>query len=320
MDFLKPLEQSIGALDAIKEGGKAIQSIAYLIDRALGPSQMRRKADATSRAIEQVTDSLIGSTERLREAGISNEAIENFHAAMINRQAQSSQEILEHLSEQERIFLEENPESASPFDPDEKNTTDFEDFFWRVISASAFTGDAELQKLWAAVLVRECYHSGSISPKTLDVLRTMTRSDAELFTRYCSILWKISSVSAINGTTVIDNNIADIWKDSQFIVFSIENEENLKKFELQRIEEADLISLGLVPEQYESSTDPVKLQIEQFGRTLVFIPGNSLNLLHSPKGALTRAGEELYPIAAKFNPKYFNAFEGFLREKGLLVE
>lgn len=319
-DFLEPIKSGFGALDAFKEGGKAIQSIAYIVDKEREPSYIRRNAEATSQAIEQVTNAIITSSERLRETGMSKKAIENFQTAIIYRQTKNLLEILEFIPEQEQHLLAEHPEQDSTFDPDNTNGTEFEDFFWRVVSASTFTGDTELQKLWAAVLVRGCYFSGSVSPKTLDVLRTMTRSDAELFSRYCSTLWKITSASFKSNTMNTDPSIDYIVKHSQFVAFIIENVAELKEFELQRGEEADLISLGLVPDQFSSSTDRIRLTLEQFDKQLSFIPGNSLNFLHSPKGALTRAGEELYPIAAKFNPEYFNAFEDFLRKQGWLIQ
>lgn len=245
---------------------------------------------------------------------MSKKAIENFQTAIIYRQTKNLLEILEFIPEQEQLLLAEHPEQDSTFDPGNTNGTEFEDFFWRVVSASTFTGDTELQKLWAAVLVRECYHSGSISPKTLDVLRTMTRQDAELFTSYCEVSWQVVETEG-------NENFSEAIKQNKTLVM-IDAHEHSEQFwvSASNSEREILESIGLIVEPSWRKMSPEKLIITQFGKTLTIRANGILESAHMHKRCLTRAGEELYPIAAKFNPEYFNAFEGFLRKKELLVE
>lgn len=312
-DFLEPIKSGFDVLDAFKEGSKALQSISHTINRVLEPWNIRRNAEATSQAIEQVAGAIISSTARLREAETSEKAIENFQIAITYRQAKNLLEILEFIPEQEQLLLAEHPEQDSTFDPDNTNGTDFEDFFWRVVSASTFTGDTELQKLWAAVLVRGCYFSGSVSPKTLDVLRTMTRSDAELFSRYCEVSWQVVETEG-------NANFSEAIKQNKTLVM-IDAHEHSEQFwtSASNSEREILESIGLIVEPVWRKMSPEKLTIKQFEKTLTIRANDILTSAHMHKRCLTRAGEELYPIAAKFNPEYFNAFEGFLRKKGLLI-
>lgn len=51
-------------------------------------------------------------------------------------------------------------------------------------------GEKEMQKLWAKILAGEVERPGRFSRRTLHVLRTMDRDDAQLLTRFCAVAFE----------------------------------------------------------------------------------------------------------------------------------
>ncbi|MBO4845815.1 MAG: DUF2806 domain-containing protein [Lachnospiraceae bacterium] len=64
-------------------------------------------------------------------------------------------------------------------------TYDF-DWFVRFYEAVGNVSDEEMQDIWAKILASEISESDSFSYRTIDILRNMSRKDAELFVRICS--------------------------------------------------------------------------------------------------------------------------------------
>ena len=61
------------------------------------------------------------------------------------------------------------------------------------INLSQDSSDEQLQMLWAKILAGEYAKPGSYSKRTLHVLSTIGRREADAFQRLCSCLWKTSS-------------------------------------------------------------------------------------------------------------------------------
>ena len=66
-----------------------------------------------------------------------------------------------------------------------KTTYDF-DWFVRFYEAVGNISNEEMQELWAKILAGEIARPSSFSLKTIDVLRNISRNDAELFVKLCS--------------------------------------------------------------------------------------------------------------------------------------
>jgi hypothetical protein len=64
------------------------------------------------------------------------------------------------------------------------------DWVARFIDDGQDVSDEEMQSIWARILAGEVCKPGSFSLRTLAVVRTMSKKDAELFTRFCSIVWE----------------------------------------------------------------------------------------------------------------------------------
>lgn len=67
----------------------------------------------------------------------------------------------------------------------EKATYDF-DWFVRFFEAVGNVSDDTMQNLWAKILAEEIAQPSTFSLKTIDIMRTMSKRDAELFIKICS--------------------------------------------------------------------------------------------------------------------------------------
>ncbi len=59
------------------------------------------------------------------------------------------------------------------------------DWFMRFYEAVGSISDEEMQRVWAKILAGEVNRPGSFSLETLDVVRNLSKQDAELFTKIC---------------------------------------------------------------------------------------------------------------------------------------
>lgn len=59
------------------------------------------------------------------------------------------------------------------------------DWFMRFYEAVGSVSDEEMQRIWAKILAGEVNRAGSFSLETLDVVRNLSKQDAELFTKIC---------------------------------------------------------------------------------------------------------------------------------------
>ena len=76
-------------------------------------------------------------------------------------------------------YYQEQPRS------DEQGTYDF-DWFVRFFEAAGNVSDDTMQNLWAKILAGEIAQPSTFSLKTIDVVRNLSKKDAELFIKICS--------------------------------------------------------------------------------------------------------------------------------------
>lgn len=70
--------------------------------------------------------------------------------------------------------------------PHEDSTAAYDfDWFMRFYEAVGNVSDEEMQHVWAKILAGEVNRPGSFSLETLDVVRNLSKKDAELFTKTC---------------------------------------------------------------------------------------------------------------------------------------
>ena len=81
------------------------------------------------------------------------------------------------------------------------------DWMTRFINISQDISNEEMQNLWAQVLSNEVLQPKSYSLRTLETLRSMSSSEAKLFTRFANLIFKIQdSTIAINDINYLESN------------------------------------------------------------------------------------------------------------------
>ena len=103
-----------------------------------------------------------------------------------------------------RLALPDVSKDAKPKDVENDWITNFFDQC-RLIS------DEEMQRLWAKVLAGEANNPGKYSKRTVGLLSSLDKSDAELFRKLCSFGWFIGNVVPL----VYDLD-ADIYTKAEF--------------------------------------------------------------------------------------------------------
>jgi hypothetical protein len=75
--------------------------------------------------------------------------------------------------------------------PDEIESDWISNFF----DKCRLVSDSEMQRLWASLLAEEGNSPGSVSKRSLALLASLDKKDAELFTKFCSFLWMIGDLT-----------------------------------------------------------------------------------------------------------------------------
>ncbi len=99
-----------------------------------------------------------------------------------------------------------------------------------------------MQDLWAKILVKEFAKPGSFSPRTLDILKTMRREDAELFTKFCRFAWNF----AWDGSHMVPNVTAIARTRMEIDVRPINQHDLIEEEGVEYTDRLHLEALGLI--------------------------------------------------------------------------
>ena len=161
--------------------------------------------------------------------------------------------------------------------------------------------DDELQILWGKILAGEIAEPGKYSLKTLSILRTLSKKDAELFERYSHTVFK-------------KGEIFYIWSNLNLLK---ENGGNL-------IEKENLTSLGLLTSEALNWTlfkNSREAEAFEYGKYVVFLspkPETKTFLLNFYN--LSQSGIELMSILPERNIQYLENISNYCRQKGVTME
>lgn len=162
--------------------------------------------------------------------------------------------------------------------------------------------DADLQLLWGKVLAGETASPGSYSVRTLDVLKHLSKVEAEEFRKFCSLV--TDSGKAVNiGLEQLKSS-------------EINYESLLTLRDAGLLHESDMLHW-----QYKDLPGAVPSTIEINNGVFIQLSGANLQYVQIPCYALTRAGRELRNLIPP-NPcePYLKAAGEFLRQRGLVVK
>jgi hypothetical protein len=258
-----------------KPANTLIEKISEAIGGIFKPYQIRRVAQAEAQAekIKAITQIEISELQhRALYRFMEEEAKKQYNIESITQKA-----------------LPEVKQDATPEKVEDDWITNFFDKC-RLIS------DEEMQTLWAKVLSGEANSPGNFSKRTVDLLSSLDKSDAELFSKLCSFAVRIGQV-----VPLIYDTDHDIYTQHG-ITFSA----------LSHLE-----SIGLL--RFDSLTGFLWRGIKQNGFILYYgkrlwieFPKPENNEFQIGKVLLSKAGRELAPICDS-HPR--DGFPEYLKEK-----
>ncbi|MGR9391457.1 DUF2806 domain-containing protein [Rhizobium leguminosarum] len=159
--------------------GKTGEALVNRVSNAIGvvfePHRMRREARAKiDVAKAEVKAEVIRAEGRLTISEIEARGLQR----MIYEEGRN-QENIESVTAKAIPHLSEN---AKPEDLDE-------DFVRYLFDKAKLVSNEEMQELWAKILAKEAHKAGSFSRRAIDLVSKMSKSDAELFTKFVRNVW-----------------------------------------------------------------------------------------------------------------------------------
>jgi Protein of unknown function (DUF2806) len=208
--------------------------------------------------------------EAFDDESIKADALDDLSIKAIERAAyveRRRQECLDGIIDKAVKIADENKEPPSEKKVDPDWTAEF-------FNNSQDVSNEDMQTLWAKILAGEVASPGSFSKKTLAVVKTMSKTEAEDFTKLATNVWLI-----------------DV-RQEPFIVALDANKCGLSFNALRNLEDLGLISVTFPGISYQFSSNALCVY---FGRAFhgATDQPKSLNL---GTLALTRAGTELFRI------------------------
>ncbi len=255
----------------IKFEGKPIEKLIDVVSKAIGtiyePRQIVRKAEAEAKA-ESIKEIEHAKTKAIIEGNTEKaEYLDKISNRLVNKETKRQKNIEEVVSTAGRILEAEKDVSKEPVNPDW--TTRFFDIVQDV-------SDDEMQFLWGQILAGEIKQPKSYSLRTLELLRNMTKEEAELFQKVAqfTLLQKDAFLFSSNGV--------------------------LEKFGISYSTIAKLIEIGLlqpgdfVTKNYPSEKTNDKKTGIVYGNLVVIINQKaSANTISIPIRLFTTPGKEL---------------------------
>jgi hypothetical protein len=256
---------------------KLADTIRHVVDVAVGPDRIRARAQA------QADAALIIAEGRTKIQELEARAIERLR----KREARRQQNI-------EGITLKALNALPSPDQISDEPVS--EDWTSRFFEECQDISEEQMQQIWARIMAGEVARPGSFSPRTLSVVRDLTKSDADLFAKLCEFVWLIPGV----------------FPETVPVILNLENPE-LVKASINFGSLTHLTSIGLI-EFNNSLTYGVEKLLNEivpsyFGKIHhLKVDGGAAHKLSLGKAIFTISGAELVKISsAKDNDEYRKA-------------
>lgn len=235
-----------------------IEKISDAVGGIAKPWQIKRVASAEAEA------DIIRAQARIQISEMEQRAL----IRMVHEEGQK-QENIESITAKAIPLLEEHakPEAVE------------RDWLAQFFDRCRLVSDDEVQSLWASILAGQANRPGSFSKKTLDLVSTLEKADAQLFTRFCTFAWMVDGVTAM----ILDINNPIYSKYG--INFSA----------LTHLEDIGLLKFdhlaGYVRQGFGKYAT-----VFYYGKPVTIEFQNDENRLETGKVLLTRAGQELAVI------------------------
>ena len=153
------------------------------------------------------------------------------------------------------------------------------------------TSDEDMQFLWSSILAGEANSPNSFSRRTIDLVSTIDKRDADLFSNLCRFVWTIGE-----PTPVIFNEKEKIYNDL-----------GINLATLNHLDNVGLVTYNssVIPAAYQKNFSSENIQISYFGQNFVVNAPENNKSIKIGRVLFTRAGEELSHVCGS------SAYNGF---------
>ncbi len=246
--------------DLAKPADTLLKKIAGAIGILFEPKRIVRKARAEAEAEK------IKAIAAIEIKGIQDRALIRFVSEETRKQMNIEQVITRAL-----------PEITDEAAPDRVDDDWIVNFFDKVKLIS----DEDMQKIWSKILSGQANHPGSFSKRTINILSSFEKVDAQLFSNLCSFLFRIDGL-----TVIIDDNSCGGIYAKYGVTFD----------SLTHLESIGLVKYdGFAGFTKRELPEVVALQYNSRVMKIKFLEANN-NKLHFGYVILTQAGQELARI------------------------
>lgn len=267
-----------------KPANTLVEKVSDAVGEIARPWQIKRvaKAEADAKKTQALADVEVTEIEQrglirlAREQGQQQENIE-----------QITYNALPHLSENA------NPESIE------------DDWLVHFFDRSRIVSDEEMQTLWSKILAGEANDPGAFSKRTVDLVASLDKTDAQMFTRLGTFVWKIS------------DGFSPIIFDHSHKVFAASD---IKFFHLSHLDDIGLVDFDPVV-GFHFNRSGRFMSVSYHGREIVIdfqkVEGSQLKI---GTALLTQIGKQLTPLCGA-NPSegYFSFVLSEWLSKGIAV-
>lgn len=270
--------------------GKPFEKLIQVVSEGIGtlyrPRKIRQEADAQAYAVRVLRKA---NAEAEAEAAIIEADTASLISQRLKGKEERRQENIDTVVELTSQNLEGKTVSDKPVDED------WATYFFNIVQD---VSKEEMKVLWAKILAKEIERPASFSLRTLELLRTVSYEEAELFVRLSEFVLKQESCFV-------------------FIEKGDMSKYGLSYNDVARLREAGFLQTGeLVQRTYYSKNTETQQSIIVYGHKVIVltVPPNTKNIVF-PIGILTRAGCELYElIEHNDNMGYLKDFATFIKK------
>jgi hypothetical protein len=261
-----------------------IERISDAIGGLAKPWQIGRIADAEARA------EIIRARARIEVSEIEERAIQRL---VIEEGVK--QKNIENITARALPLLEH---SAQPEAMEQ-------DWIAHFFDRGRMISNSEMQSLWAGLLAREANSPGVISKRTIDLVASLDRSDAELFTKLCTFSWTFGLPTLFMPR----------------VGYPHPEIEGLKLSDLLHLSTLGLITMERpMSGGYTRQSIPNESQLDYFGARVVFSLSVGINSMYWGMVMFTKYGEQLASICnGQPSIEYFLESLRFFADRGAYV-
>ena len=202
------------ALDTVKEGTKALNKFQDILSKVFGPKWTIKQADADAYADQK-------KIEMIRD----NPDMDiSYEGGIINVREKTADELIEYRAQQrmlaDAVRQEQNIERVISIASKELETNDIvsdnpieEDWVVRFFEIAKDISNKEMQDIWGKILAGEVKQPHSFSMRTLELIRNITKWEAEKFQSVIPLVLKGGNIHYILAEDYIFNKYNVNYED-----------------------------------------------------------------------------------------------------------